>query len=89
MRVVRAVVLEQTNTAIANRIAEISVEFAAKEVATKRLMVAERRAAREQSLYRTLGEQTKKLSSFLSGKLQNNLLVLCPQLHRVVVKHKV
>jgi hypothetical protein len=32
-------------------------------------------------LYRTLGEQSKKLSSFLSGNLQNKLLVLHPQLH--------
>jgi hypothetical protein len=42
-----------------------------------------------QGLYRTLGEQLKKLSSFSSGNLQNNLLVLHPQLHQVVVKHKV
>jgi hypothetical protein len=40
-------------------------------------------------LYQTLGERLKKLSSFSLGNLQNNLLVLCPQLHRVVVKHKV
>jgi hypothetical protein len=40
-------------------------------------------------LYRTLREQSKKLSSFSSSNLQNNFLVLCPQLHRVVVKHKV
>jgi hypothetical protein len=39
--------------------------------------------------YRTLGEQSKKLSSFSSGNLQNKLLVLHPQLHRVVLKHKV
>jgi hypothetical protein len=47
MRVVCVVVVEQTNVAIANRVAEISVEFAAKEAATKRLKAAERRAARE------------------------------------------
>jgi hypothetical protein len=41
------------------------------------------------SKYQTLGEQSKKLSSFLSGNLQNNFLVLRPQLHRVVVKHMV
>jgi hypothetical protein len=40
-------------------------------------------------LYRTLGEQSKKLSLFSSGNLQNNFLVLRLQLHRVVVKHKV
>jgi hypothetical protein len=40
-------------------------------------------------LYQTLVEQSKKLSSFSSGNLQNDLLVLRPQLHRVVVKHKV
>jgi hypothetical protein len=39
--------------------------------------------------YQTLGEPSKKLSSFSSGNLQNQLLVLHPQLHRVVVKHKV
>jgi hypothetical protein len=47
MRAVRAIVLEQTNVAIVNRIAEISVEFAAKETSAKRLMSAEWRAARE------------------------------------------
>jgi hypothetical protein len=46
-RTVRAVVLEQTNTAIANRVADISMEFTAKEAAAKRLMAAERKAARE------------------------------------------
>jgi hypothetical protein len=40
-------------------------------------------------LYRTLGEQSKKLSFFSSSNLQNNFLVLCPQLYRVVIKHKV
>jgi hypothetical protein len=40
-------------------------------------------------LYRALGEQSKNLSSFSSGNLQNNLLVLHLQLHRVVFKHKV
>jgi hypothetical protein len=40
-------------------------------------------------LYQTLGEQSKKLSSFSSSNLQNNFLVLGPQLHRGVVKHKV
>jgi hypothetical protein len=45
--VVRAITLEQTNAAITSRAAEISVEFAAKEAATKKLMAAERRAARE------------------------------------------
>jgi hypothetical protein len=39
-------------------------------------------------LYRTLGEQLKKLSSFLSSNLQNNFLILCPKLHGVFVKHK-
>jgi hypothetical protein len=33
-------------------------------------------------LYWTLGEQTKMLSLFLSGNLQNNLLVLRPQIHK-------
>jgi hypothetical protein len=42
-----------------------------------------------QGLYRTLGEQSKKHSLFSSGNLQNNLLVLRSQLHRVVVKHNV
>jgi hypothetical protein len=41
-----------------------------------------------QGLYQTLGEQSKKLSLLSSGNL-NNLLILRPQLHRVVVKHKV
>jgi hypothetical protein len=47
MRAVCAVVLEQTNATIANRIAEISMEFATKEVAAKRLMAAKWRVARE------------------------------------------
>jgi hypothetical protein len=34
-----------------------------------------------QGLYRTLGEQSKMLSLFSSGNLQNNLLVLRPQIH--------
>jgi hypothetical protein len=42
-----------------------------------------------QGLYQTLGEQSKKLYLFSSGNLQNNHLVLRPQLHRVVVKQKV
>jgi hypothetical protein len=46
-RAVCTVVLEQTNAAIANRAAKISVEFAAKEVAAKRLMAAKRQATRE------------------------------------------
>jgi hypothetical protein len=46
-RAVRAVVLEQTNAAIADCVAEILVEFAAKEAASKRLMAGERFAARE------------------------------------------
>jgi hypothetical protein len=46
-RTVHAVILEQTNTAIANHAAKISVEFTDKEAAAKRLMAAERRAARE------------------------------------------
>jgi hypothetical protein len=41
MRAVRTVVLEQTNAAIANRVAEISAEFAAKEAAARELMAAE------------------------------------------------
>jgi hypothetical protein len=40
-------------------------------------------------LYRILGEQSKKLSLFFFKHLQNNFLVLCPKLHRVVVKHMV
>jgi hypothetical protein len=40
-------------------------------------------------LYRTLGEQSNKLSSFSSSNLQNNLHVLHTQLHQVVVKHKI
>jgi hypothetical protein len=36
-RAVCAVILEQTNAAIANRIAKISVEFTAKEATAKRL----------------------------------------------------
>jgi hypothetical protein len=47
IRAVRAVILEPTNATIANRVAKISVEFAAKEAAAKRLMAAEQRAARE------------------------------------------
>jgi hypothetical protein len=39
---VHAIILEQTNTAIANRVAEISVEFTSKEAAAKNLMAAER-----------------------------------------------
>jgi hypothetical protein len=46
-RVVCAITLEQTNATIASRAAEISVEFAAKEAATKKLMAVERRATRE------------------------------------------
>jgi hypothetical protein len=46
-RVMRAVVLKQTNAAITKRVAKISLEFSAKEAATKRLMAAERRATRE------------------------------------------
>jgi hypothetical protein len=43
MRVVRAIVLEQTNAAITNHVGKISVEFtAAKESAAKRLMSTER-----------------------------------------------
>jgi hypothetical protein len=41
-----------------------------------------------QDKYQTLGEQSKKIASFSSGNLQNNLLVLSPQIHQVVVKHK-
>jgi arginine utilization protein RocB len=41
MKAVRTITLEQTNSAIADRITEILVEFAAKEAATKRLIVAE------------------------------------------------
>jgi hypothetical protein len=47
MRAVHAITLEQTNAAIASRATEISVEFAAKEAAAKKLMAAERRAARK------------------------------------------
>jgi hypothetical protein len=46
-REVREVVLEKTNAAIANRVAEISVEFAAKETAAKKLMATELQAAKE------------------------------------------
>jgi hypothetical protein len=42
MRVVHALTLEQMNAAITNRAAEISVEFAAKEAAAKRLIAAKR-----------------------------------------------
>jgi hypothetical protein len=42
MRAVGAVILEQTNAAIVNRVVKISMEFAAKEAAAKRLMAAER-----------------------------------------------
>jgi hypothetical protein len=42
-----------------------------------------------QGLYRTLGEQSKNSLCSRQVTLQNNLLVLRPQLHRVVVKHKV
>jgi hypothetical protein len=41
MKAVRTSTLEQTSAAIADRAAEILVEFAAKEAATKRLIVAE------------------------------------------------
>jgi hypothetical protein len=44
---VRTIVLEQTNSTITIRVTDISVEFAAKEAAAKRLMAAERRAPRE------------------------------------------
>jgi hypothetical protein len=40
MRAVRAITLEQMNVAIASHAAEISVEFAAKEAAAKKLMAA-------------------------------------------------
>jgi hypothetical protein len=46
-RAVHAITLEQTNAAIASRVVKISVEFTAKEVVTKKLMAAERRAAME------------------------------------------
>jgi hypothetical protein len=42
-----------------------------------------------EGLYQTLGEQSKKLSSFFVKQPKNNFFVLCPQLHQVVVKHKV
>jgi hypothetical protein len=42
IRAVLVIILEQTNAAIANRIAEISVGFTKKEAANKKLMVAER-----------------------------------------------
>jgi hypothetical protein len=45
-RAICAITLEQTNASIASRATEISVEFAAKEAAAKKLMTAERRAAR-------------------------------------------
>jgi hypothetical protein len=37
----------------------------------------------------TLGEQSKKLFFLSSDNLQNKFLVLCSELHQVVVKHKV
>jgi hypothetical protein len=46
-RALHSITLEQTNTAIASRAAKISLEFATKEAATKKLMVAKRRATRE------------------------------------------
>jgi hypothetical protein len=46
-RAVCAVVLEQKNTAITNRVTKISVEFAANDAAAKRLIATKRRAARE------------------------------------------
>jgi hypothetical protein len=46
-RVVHAITLDQTNTAIASRIAKVSVEFVAKEAAAKKQMAVKRRAARE------------------------------------------
>jgi hypothetical protein len=42
-----AIVLEQTNVAITNRVAKISVEFAKKDAAGKKLMAAEQWATRE------------------------------------------
>jgi hypothetical protein len=39
---VSTIILDQTNVAIANFVAEILMEFAQKEVAAKRLMEAER-----------------------------------------------
>jgi hypothetical protein len=39
-REVHAITLEQTNATITSRVGEISVEFAAKEVAAKKLMAA-------------------------------------------------
>jgi hypothetical protein len=47
MRAMRAVVLERMNAAIANRVAKISVDFATKEAAARRLMAVERRVSRE------------------------------------------
>jgi hypothetical protein len=46
-RAVRGVILELMNAAIANRTAKISMEFASKEAAAKRLIAAKRRAARD------------------------------------------
>jgi hypothetical protein len=46
-RAVHTITLKQTNAVIASRVAKISVEFAAKEAAAKKLMAAERQAARE------------------------------------------
>jgi hypothetical protein len=46
-RAMHAVVLDNTNAAIAKLIADISVEFATKVAATKKFMMVERRAIRE------------------------------------------
>jgi hypothetical protein len=41
MRAVHAITLKQTNASITSHAAQISVEFAAKEAATKKLLVVE------------------------------------------------
>jgi hypothetical protein len=43
----------------------------------------------DSGLISNFGGTVEKLSPLSSGNLQNKLLVLHPQLHRVVVKHKV
>jgi hypothetical protein len=51
MRVMRIIVLKQTNVAIANCVATISVDFATKEASAKRPMAVEWRVIRLKRIY--------------------------------------
>jgi hypothetical protein len=54
-------------------------------------VVARVKFSREETrgLYQTLGEQLKKLFSFFVKQPTKQFPILCPQLHQVIVKHKV